>query len=67
MRETQKKLIIMDCKIMLKRFGDIPLDVLHNSGNFQRELWSIGDKYGVSGSDVFMILMDNFPKKGGIK
>lgn len=53
----------MDCKIMLKKFGDIPFDVLYKSGNFQRELWNIGDKYGVSGPDVFKILMDNFPKK----
>lgn len=67
MRKTQKKLIIMDCKIMLKKFGDIPFDMLHNSGDFQREIWSIGDKYGVSGPDVFMILMENFPKRGEIK
>lgn len=65
MRESQKKLIIMDCKIMLKKFGDIPFDTLYSSGHFQKELWNIGDKYGVSGPDVFKLLMDNFPKKEG--
>ena len=63
MRDNKKRLVLMDCKIMLKKFGDIPFDVLYKSGNFQRELWDIGDKYGVSGPDVFKILMDNFPKK----
>ena len=63
MRDNKKRLVLMDCKIMLKKFGGIPFDVWYESGNFQRELWKIGDKYGVSGPDVFKILMDNFPKK----
>lgn len=63
MRESQKKLILMDCKIMLKKLGDIPIDLSYEK--LQNELWNIGNKYGLSGPDVFRILMDNYPRKGG--
>lgn len=61
MRETQKKLILMDCRIMMKKLGDIPFDLAHP--RVQTELWNIGSKYGITGSEVFRIFMDNFPKK----
>lgn len=63
MSESQKDLILMDCKIMLKKLGDIPLD--QSFSVLQNDLWNIGNKYGITGSEVFMILMDNFPKKEG--
>ena len=53
----------MDCKIMLKKLGDIPFD--QSFSVLQNDLWNIGNKYGITGSEVFMILMDNFPKKEG--
>lgn len=62
MRESQKKLILMDCKIMLKKLGDIPVDLAYEK--LQNELWNIGNKYGLSGPEVFKIFMDNFPHKG---
>lgn len=61
MSESQKDLILMDCKIMLKKLGDIPFD--QSFSVLQNDLWNIGNKYGITGSEVFMILMDNFPKK----
>lgn len=61
MRESQKKMIIMDCKIMLKKLGDIPFDLSYDK--LQTDLWNIGGKYGISGPEVFKILMDNFPNK----
>ncbi len=61
MRESQKRLIIMDCKIMLRKLGDIPFDLSYE--NIQNELWNIGKKYGVTGPEVFKIFMDNFPQK----
>lgn len=63
MSELQKDLILMDCKIMLKKLGDIPFD--QSFSVLQNDLWNIGNKYGITGSEVFMILMDNFPKKEG--
>lgn len=65
MRETQKRMVLMDCKIMLKKLGDIPFDLSYEK--IQNELWNIGNKYGLSGPDVFVILMDNFPHKEGDK
>ena len=62
-RESQKQLILMDCKIMMNKLGDIPFDI--SFGKLQTELWNIGNKYGISGPEVFKIFMDNFPKKGG--
>lgn len=62
-RESQKQLILMDCKIMMNKLGDIPFDISFE--NLQTELWNIGNKYGISGPEVFKIFMDNFPKKGG--
>lgn len=62
MRKMQKKLIIMDCKIMLKRLGDIPYNLSYEM--VKDELWNIGSKYGVTGPEVFIVLMENFPKKG---
>ncbi|EGT5472976.1 hypothetical protein BGV20_03730 [Clostridioides difficile] len=64
-RESQKQLILMDCKIMMNKLGDIPFDISFEK--LQTELWNIGNKYGISGPEVFKILMDNFPKKGGIR
>lgn len=61
-RESQKQLILMDCKIMMNKLGDIPFDISFEK--LQTELWNIGNKYGISGPEVFKILMDNFPKKG---
>ena len=61
MRKTQKKLILMDCKIMLRKLGDVPFNLSYEM--LQNDLWNIGNKYGVSGTDVFKILMDNFPNK----
>ena len=52
----------MDCKIMMNKLGDIPFDISFEK--LQTELWNIGNKYGISGPEVFKILMDNFPKKG---
>ncbi len=63
MNELQKDLILMDCKIMLKKLGDIPFD--QSFSVLQNDLWNIGNKYGITGPEVFMILMDNFPKKEG--
>ena len=63
MSELQKDLILMDCKIMLKKLGDIPFD--QSLSVLQNDLWNIGNKYGITGSEVFMILMNNFPKKEG--
>lgn len=62
-RESQKQLILMDCKIMMNKLGDIPFDISFE--NLQTELWNIGNKYGISGPEVFKIFMDNFPKRGG--
>lgn len=42
MRDKQKQLILMDCKIMLKKLGDIPFDLSYEK--LQNELWNIGDK-----------------------
>lgn len=61
-RESQKQLILMDCKIMMNKLGDIPFDISFEK--LQTELWNIGNKYGISGPEVFKILMDNFPKRG---
>lgn len=30
----------------------------------QNDLWNIGSKYGVTGFEVFKLLMENFPVKG---
>lgn len=65
MNKSQKELVLMDCRIMLKKLGDIPFDLSYEI--FQKDLWNIGNKYGITGSEVFMILMDNFPKKEGNK
>lgn len=62
MRDTQKKLILMDCKIMLNKLGDIPFDFSYEM--LQNDLWNIGSKYGVTGIEVFKLLMENFPVKG---
>lgn len=62
MRDTQKKLILMDCKIMLNKLGDIPFDFSYEI--LQNDLWNIGSKYGVTGVEVFNLLMENFPVKG---
>lgn len=64
MRKEQKDFILMDCKIMMKKFGDIPFDLVYKSGNFQKELRNIGDKYGVSGPEVFKLFMESFSKEG---
>lgn len=63
MKKVNKDLILIDCNIMLKKFGDIPFITLHQSGRLQQELWEIGSKYGISGIAVFTILMENFPRK----
>lgn len=42
MRDKQKQLILMDCKIMLKKLWDIPFDLSYEK--LQNELWNIGDK-----------------------
>ena len=63
MSELQKDLILMDCKIMLKKLGDIPFD--QSFSVLQNDLGNIGNKYGITGPEVFMILMDNFPQKEG--
>ncbi len=65
MRNNQKKLIIMDCKIMLKKLGNIPFDLSFEV--LQKDLWNIGNKYGITGQEVFRILMENYPKKGDNK
>lgn len=62
MRDKQKQLILMDCKIMLKKLGDIHFDLSYEK--LQNELWNIGNKYGTTGTEVFKILMENFPQKG---
>ena len=46
---------------MMNKLGDIPFDISFEK--LQTELWNIGNKYGISGPEVFKILMDNFPKK----
>jgi len=61
MRDAQKKLIIMDCNIMINKLGDIPFDLGYE--HIQREIWNIAKKYGITGPEVVTILMDNFPKK----
>ena len=65
MNKSQKELILMDCRIMLKKLGDIPFDLSYEI--LHKDLWNIGNKYGITGPEVFMILMDNFPKKEGNK
>lgn len=55
----------MDCKIMLKKIGDIPFDLSYEF--LQKDLWNIGNKYGVTGIQVFKLLMENYPKKKGKK
>lgn len=60
MRKGQKQMIIMDCKIMLTKLGDIPFDLSYD--RLQIDLWNIGNKYGITGPEVFKILMENFPK-----
>lgn len=62
MRDTQKKLILMDCKIMLRKLGDIPFESSYEM--LQNDLWNIGNKYGVTGVEVFKLLMESFPRKG---
>ena len=62
-RESQKQLILMDCKIMMNKLGDIPFDISFEK--LQTELLKIWKKYVISVTEVFNILMDNFPKKGG--
>ena len=49
-RESQKQLILMDCKIMMNKLGDIPFDISFEK--LQTELWNIGNKYGISGPEV---------------
>lgn len=61
MRESKKKMIIMDCKIMLKKLGDIPFDLSYEK--LQIDLWNIGNKHGITGPEVFKIFMENFPHK----
>lgn len=61
MRKSQEKLILMECKIMMNKLGDIPFDLSHEK--MQRELWTIGTKYGITGPEVFKIFMDNFSKE----
>ena len=63
MNKSQKELVLMDCRIMLKKLGDIPFDLSYEI--LQKDLWNIGNKYGITGPEVFMILMNNFPKKEG--
>ena len=65
MKKTQSDLILMDCKIMLKKLGDIPFDLSNKA--FQKDLWNIGNKYGISGPEVLKILLENFPEKEKIK
>lgn len=60
-RKSQEKLIIMECKVMMNKLGDIPFDLAHEK--LQKELLSIGNKYGVTGAEVFKIFMDNFSKE----
>lgn len=57
MREAQKQLVLMDCKIMLKKLGDIPFDLSFEI--LQSDLWNNGRKYDLTGPEVFKILMDN--------
>lgn len=55
----------MDCKIMLKKLGDIPFDLAFEI--LQKDLWNIGNKYGVTGQEVFKILMENLSEEGDNK
>ena len=47
---------------MLRKLGDIPFDLSYEM--LQNDLWNIGNKYGVTGVEVFKLLMENYPKKG---
>jgi hypothetical protein len=47
---------------MLNKLGDIPFDFSYEM--LQNDLWNIGSKYGVTGIEVFKLLMENFPVKG---
>lgn len=60
MDEMEKK-IIMDCKVMLNKLGNIPFDKAYH--DMQKDLWNIGTNYGLTGPQVFHILMENFPKE----
>lgn len=60
-RDGQKKLIILDCNIMLKKYGMIAFDKSYEL--VKNELWQIGSKYGVEGTTVFKIYMDYLSKR----
>ncbi|RXE58023.1 hypothetical protein [Acetivibrio mesophilus] len=53
--------IIDDCKVMLRKYGDIPYDKVFIKT--QKEFGEIGRRYGITGADVFKILMENFPRR----
>lgn len=55
----------MDCRIMLKKLGDIPFDLSYEV--LQKDLWNIGNKYDITGPEVFAIFMDNFAQMEGDK
>lgn len=61
MKKKQEKDILIDCKVMLRKLGDIPFNKALL--NLQNELWEIGDKYGITGAEVLDILFRDFPKK----
>lgn len=58
MKETKKRMILTDCKIMLNKYGDIQIDKSYQL--FKDELWQIGNRYGITGIEVLKIMMDNF-------
>lgn len=61
MKKKLEEEILMDCKVMLQKFGDMPFDKA--LPNIQKDLWQIGDRYGITGPEVLNILLTNFPKK----
>ena len=65
MNKLQKELVLMDCRIMLKKLGDIPFDLSYEV--LQKDLWNIGNKYDITGPEVFAIFMDNFAQMEGDK
>ena len=65
MNKSQKELVLMDCRIMLKNLEISRL--IYHMKFFKRTYGIFGNKYGITGPEVFMILMDNFPKKEGNK
>ena len=57
MNEAKKRMILIDCKIMFNKYGDIQFDKAYQL--FKDELWQIGNRYGTTGIEVLRIMMDN--------